>query len=277
MGGRGSSYSRSVTGRQMRITLQGTQTQQQQQIAGPAGNALPDDDDNTPATPSVPDVTAISQMDDSQLAALVQTAQTTDLPNHLNDTPNLTQRFVYAAGLNAKPTVLDATAFANFMQQNNISQSEIIARSVKGAQYTSGGLSYNLTDKMVNQMLVHSKLNYIGGKVGGSAYGCGSYFAQTGGANTGYGNATITAVLNPSTARVIQERQLRRMATQYAKTHPQFAKAVGTYTGSTWGTSTQRNNMSIYALALGYNVISDGTGPGTYYNVIDRSALVVRE
>lgn len=272
MGGRGSSYSRSITGRQVRMPLQGAQ--QQQQTAVPV-NAQAPDDNNTPVAPSD---TAISQMNDAQLAALVQNAKNIDLPNHLADVPNLTQSFVYAAGLNGKPTVMDGPTFDAFMRQNNIPRSDIIARSVRSISYTSNGLTYNLTDQQVNNMLVHSRLNYIGGKVGGSLYGCGSYFAQTGGANTGYGNATITAILNPATARVISDSQLSRLARSFAASHPQFARAVGPYTGGSSASSASRNNMSIYALALGYNVISDGgSGAGTYYNVIDRSALIVRE
>lgn len=78
------------------------------------------------------------------------------------------------------------------------------------------------------------------------------------------------AVLNPSTAKVITDTQLRQRAAAFSQSHPQFTRAVGPYS-----TSFHNNNMSIYALAMGYNVIKD-SGSG-YHNVIDRSALVYRK
>lgn len=41
-----------------------------------------------------------------------------------------------------------------------------------------------------------------------------------------------------------------------------------------YSTTFHNNNMSIYALAMGYNVIKDSSSG--YHNVIDRSALVYK-
>ena len=119
-------------------------------------------------------------------------------------------------------------------------------------------------------MMTQSRLNYIGGKHGGQAYGAGTYFDQTGGRNTGYGQTTVTAVLNPKTARIVSSSDLAKKAAAFDRSHPKFAKATGGYS-----TAFYNNNMSIYALAMGYNVIKDATG--SYHNVIDRKALVYRK
>ena len=130
----------------------------------------------------------------------------------------------------------------------------------------------------------YSRLNYIGGKHGGQAYGAGTYFAMTGGSNTGYGGAPAQAVLNPKTAKIIGDTELYMAAKSFARSHPKFAQAMG-------GTprnpvNIDQSNQSVWALAMGYNVITDHSkdssgkylrGRGDYYNVIDRSALVYKK
>jgi len=239
----------------------------------PNANQTPNDQ-NTPVQPGA--LTNLSQMSDDDLAQLVNDSKNAIMPNHLADADDPTQKFVYQAGLNALPQVLDSASFQQFMQDNNISQAQILARSVKPIQFNAMGVNFSYSAQNVADMMMYSKFNYIGGKHGGQAYGAGTYFAQTGGANTGYGSLTVNAVLNPATARVISDTQLARQAAAFAKTHPKFARAVGGYVSS--GSKFRGNNMSIWALAMGYNVIYDGTNDSsTYYNVIDRSALVYRK
>lgn len=230
-------------------------------------------DQNTPVTPQA--LTNISQMSDDELAALVIAAQGAVMPNYLADRDDLTQKFVFQAGLNEKPTVLDTKDFMQFMQDNNIPQTQVINRSVDDISYTNQqGYTTNLSAQQVQDILKYSKLTYIGGKHGGKAYGAGAYFAMTGGRNTGYGANTATAVLHPTNAKIIDDNLLYTKAKSFAQSHPKFAKAVGSITNS---------NMSVYALAMGYNVITDHSAKngsymrgnsGDYYNVIDRSALV---
>jgi len=229
---------------------------------------------NTPLQPG--GVTSLTQMTDDDLADLVNASKSAIMPNHLADADDPTQKFVYQAGMNSLPQVLDATSFQQFMADNNIQQRQILARSVDPIQFQAMGVNFTYTAQNVADMMMYSKFNYIGGKHGGQAYGAGTYFAQTGGANTGYGGLTVNAVLDPSKARVISDTQLAQKARAFAQTHPKFAKAVGGYVSS--GSKFKGNNMSIWALAMGYNVIYDGTNnSSTYYNVIDRSALVYRK
>lgn len=228
----------------------------------------PPTDQNTPVQPAA--VTNLTQMTDAQLAQLARNAKTIDMPNFLNDVADQTQRFVFAAGINEKPTVLDDADFNQYLQDNNIPRSDILSRSVDSITYRNNdGTKVSMTAQDVIDMMKYSRLNYIGGKVNGQAYGAGTYFDMNGGRRTGYGGTTATAVLNPATAKIITDRQLAIKARAFEQSHPQFARAVGSY-----DTSFKNNNMSIYALAMGYNVIKDATGG--YHNVIDRSALVYK-
>lgn len=274
MGGRGSSYSRSTnTLNRMGYgsppvaapQLQMQPTPAQPQPPQPPVAQQPPSPQNTPATPNALD--ALSNMTDDQLAALMVASRRADMPNHLNDVADATQRFVFQAGLNEKPTVLDDASFAQFMQTNNIPQSQIMSRTVGGAVYSVNGTNYKMQPQQVVDMMKYSALNYVGGKQGGMVHGAGTYFDMNGGSRTGYGSGntvTALAVLNPATAKVIDHSALNSRVSSFARSHPKFAAAVGAYNS---------HNMSIYALAMGYNVIRYGS----YNNVIDRSALVYRQ
>lgn len=228
-------------------------------------------DQNTPVDPQ--SLKKIAAMSDDELAALVNASKQAQMPNYLADVNDPTQRFVFQAGLNEKPMVLDTAEFTKFMADNNIPNGQIIARSVNSIRYTNQqGYATNLTAQQVQDILKYSKLTYIGGKHGGQMLGAGAYFAMTGGSATGYGQNTAVAVLNPNTAKVISDSSLDSKASAFAAAHPKFARAVGRYTNKT---------KSIYALAMGYNVIAERSGrrsnSGDYYNIIDRSALVYRK
>lgn len=258
MGGRGSN-SKIQKRTQAQAQVQAAQVVQQ----------VPDDT-NTPVTPNA--LTALSQMDDAQLAQVFLASQQAALPNHLDDASDITQKFVFHNGLNDKPMVLDAASFKQFMADNNIQQSEVLSRSINGGVLkTSAGGKRNLTAKDVADMMMYSRLNYIGGKHGGQAHGAGTYFDMNGGGNTGYGHGlTVNAVLNPATAKVITSSALHAKAAAFDQAHPQFAKATGGY-----NRSFRNNNMSVYALAMGYNVIKDSNSG--YHNIIDRKALVYKQ
>lgn len=229
--------------------------------------------DPTPSAPPVNTngVDTLSQMSDDELAALVAASKTVDMPNHIGDVNDATQRFVYAAGLNEKPQAMDAAQMAQYMKDNNIPQGQMLSRSVNANTITVNGTQIVLSSAMIKAQFTDGKYNYIGGKYGGMAYGAGTYFAMNGGGNTGYGGDTLNAILSPS-ARVVYENTLYTKARSFAASHPKFAKAVG---------SINNRNQSIYALAMGYNVISSSPNirgnSGDYYNVIDRKALIVRK
>ena len=74
----------------------------------------------------------------------------------------------------------------------------------------------------------------------------------------------MIGVLSKS-AKPIEKSQLIRQSQSWAQKNPKSAQAIG---------RISNQNLSIYALAQGYNVITSGTG---YFNVIDRSAVVLRD
>ena len=90
-----------------------------------------------------------------------------------------------------------------------------------------------------------------------------------------YGHTTIQGILSPN-AKVISKQQLSNEYDQYIKTHPQTRKALGF--SAQRGSKGWKNSLSQFALIRGYNVISEKQwGNETYYNVIDRSALIVSD
>ena len=216
---------------------------------------------NTPVVPNAS--TALSQMTDDQLTQLYMQSRNVVMPNHLSDVSDETQRFVYMAGVNAKPLVLDKQSFDQYLKDNNIPRSRIMSRSVGKADYVVNGTTMHLSPAQVNDYTRYGDLNYVGGKWGGRVYGAGLYFDMNGGRSTGYANgATMISVLSP-TAKTITKSQLRSQTAQWSQSHPKFARAVGAFNNS---------NASIYALAQGYNVIKSDLN--NYHNVIDRSAMV---
>ena len=220
---------------------------------------------------------AFAQLDDKSMAAVINAAKNAVLPNQLADSNDLTQKVVFQAGINEKPMVLDRNAFNQFVQDNGL-QNNILSRSINSNSYTNAmGRQVKLSTSDISDMLKYSRLNYIGGKHGGMAYGAGTYLAQTGkiGGNTGYGGTTLNAVLNPATARIISDTRLTSAASRWAMSHPLSAKALGPFSNRT---------QSAYALAMGYNVVVDHYGhsnptpqqisKGDYVVVLDRKALV---
>ena len=216
-----------------------------------------------------------NKMSDDELANALKISRNVQMPNHIADVSDDTQNFAYANKLNAKPTVLSDSDFDNFLKQNGISDSQILIREVNGATFNSGGIRYNLTANDITDMFKTSDINYIGGKRGGQAYGAGTYFGMEGrNGSTGYASgATMMAVLNPKTARVISRNKISSEWNKFIANKPKLAKEYNSR-GSVGG-------MSVQALLMGYNVITSAynnssNSRGDYYNVIDRSAVVVR-
>ena len=226
-------------------------------------------------------VSMFNGMSDDQMAQAVKNSRNVDMPNHVPDVSDATQKFTYANGLNAKPTVLSDADFDNYIKQNKIGSNEYLLREVDPVRFNSNGVSFALSADDITDMFKTSDINYIGGKRGGQAYGAGTYFAM-GGFNhvTGYGSGadgvghkTMVAVFDKSKAKAIYKGSISSEWARFSATHSKTASAVNNLSGRT---------DSIKALLMGYNVItsqSNGSLKGSndeYYNVIDRSALVVR-
>lgn len=213
-------------------------------------------------------------MTDDELVNALKKSKNVDMPNHIADVSDSTQKFTYANQLNAKPTVLSDSDFDNFLKQNGISDREILIREVDGVSFTSNNVRYSYTANDITDMFKTSDINYIGGKRGGQAYGAGTYFGMEGRyGSTGYASgATMMAVLNPKTARVISKNNIDTQWNKFISNKPKLASSAS---------RLNYRDYSIKALMMGYNVIVSGGGNsshslGSYYNVIDRSAVVVR-
>ena len=214
-------------------------------------------------------------MNDAQVTSILKTAENVDLPNHLKDRYDPTQNLIYTIGLNEPPQVMDRKRFDAFRKTNNIPSSQIMTREVNGGTYTTtSGSKRKLTSQQVAQMWVSDPYNYIGGKHGGQALGAGAYFDMNGGRSTGYasGGTTTKGILNPQTARIIDHNALRKQAQTWAQSHPKAdaqLRRMANKSQASFGSAS----LSLYAAVLGYNVIKGNS----YYNIIDRSAFIVRQ
>lgn len=201
----------------------------------------------------------VQQMNDQELHDILLAITKQDLPDYLM--PNNQQRFVYALGLNTKPIVEDDATFAL-----NSKGKEIIYNA-QSTVSLNGPNGYTLTGDDIHDFLKYGDdtLQQHG------IHGNGINFTPNQSASSSYGNRQSAARLNPATARVISETQLKREYDSWIKNYPQTRKALGymSRNGNTYGDNT----YSQFALLRGYNVIS-ATQHGGMYVVLDRGALI---
>ena len=295
LGGRGGSSTGAATRRaqarqqmaqRVAAQVQANAAAQQAQVAAAVQAAPAQPTPVPPAAPAAPAtnttvtsnaVKNFAAMSDTAMAAEINKAVSVGMPNQLADRPDATQQLVFSAGFNEKPMVLDTKGFNQFMKANGMTTSDLLSRDVDPVSYkNASNTQVKMTAQDVIDMMMYSRVNYIGGKVGGQALGAGTYFDHTGGKGTGYGGSghkTAVAVLNPKTAKIITYSQLKSDIPSWKRSHPKSAKAIDNLAKKAGG----RSSESLYALAMGYNVISRNPGArGGYVNVIDRSALVYR-
>ena len=214
-----------------------------------------------PTSPMGKTLAEVQAMDDDQLHDFLIDVQKVDTPDFLNT--HHTQKMVYGLGLNDTPQVVPDAQLQTLIKQG----AKPIYRSVDGA-ITAGKVAFSGQD-MLDQ-LRYGDLTYLGdGRIGD-----GLYFSSSLSGSKLYGKTTVQGVLSPS-AKVISRQQLNNEYNQFIKSHPRSRKALGFSSkhGSSW-----HNSLSQFALIRGYNVISEYQyGGETYYNVIDRSALIVSD
>ena len=196
------------------------------------------------------------------------------------------QKFFYANGLNAKPTVLDDVEFSQYMKDNHLGKAQILTRNV------SNGDKLSATD--INNNTKYGDYTYLGGKYGGNAEGNGIYFARTGGDST-WGNSdwydkntskTMLAVIDKSKFNAIYVGDYYKEWSKFEKTHPKTAKAMNDVVDK--HRHAIGSQVTIASALMGYNVITNGTDTlkgymnkksdsSDFYNVLDRSILVIRK
>lgn len=198
----------------------------------------------------------VQQMNDQELHDILLAITKQDLPDYLM--PNNQQRFTYALGLNQKPVVEDDATFAL-----NSKGKEVIYN----AQSQANLRGYTLTGDDIHDFIKYGDDTLQQNGI----HGNGLYFTPSQSASSSYGNRMSAARLNPATAKIISESQLKREYDSWIQSRPQTRKALGYMARN--GNGYGDNTYSQFAMLRGYNVIQS-TQHGTTYTVLDRSALI---
>ena len=175
------------------------------------------------------------------------------------------QKVVRELGLNDKPKVLSEKEFNNQIKDNTP-----IYRGVKGTTKWDGkDYVVDRSGEDIVSNIKYGDKTYIGTGI----YGDGIYFTDSHSAANKYAGlnskAIATAFIDKSKSKIIDQAKLKDMRTEYFKANP-TVKQNGIF-----------SDLSSFALYKGYNVISvnskETEGNGNYYNVLDRSILVMKE
>jgi len=257
MGGRGSSSIAAASGNAGGTPLSMQMTANVQKPTTPSGHVLAD----------------LATMNDDELHDFLIGVQKIETPDWLNT--HHTQRMVYGLGMNDLPETVSHSEFQKLVANG----ATPIYRTVNDT--TIGGITWTGHD-MLDQIQYGSE-TYLGdGRIGDGLYFSDSFSGSKLYGYYGSKSPTIQAVLSPN-ARVISDTALRMKYDAFIKTHPRARRALGfaaKHSSRGW-----QNSYSQFALIMGYNVIkqfnthrSDApNGREYYYNVIDRSALIVTD
>lgn len=235
--------------RQLGVT-QPQQPQQQPQV----------DTTTQPSAMSV-DYNKFMAMTDDEKADVITNSISQGVPSHLSQTDF--QKFIYNSGLNDKPDIVDEATL-------NAMTGQELFRTVNAVYDKKNDISYN-ADQIAKQVQAGRVTRTSDN--GGSVYGRGIYFATTYGSSASSygrtsGNIKQTAIMRAkfnSNAKIIN----------YNQAHSGYNKEIssGSKLGKALAKCDTKSGISIYAMAKGYNVISDGYND--YMNVLNRGALTM--
>lgn len=199
-------------------------------------------------------------MTDDQKADAISKLASQGVPANLAD--NDFQRFTFNLGLNDKPQLVDDSVL------DTMNGTELF-RNVNSIKDKQHGITYS-ADEIASQVQRGSVTRVSDN--GGSLYGRGIYFASTYGSSSGYGKtrgdikttAVMRAKLN-SNAKIITDSKAQ------AGVRQEISK--GTKLGKALAKCDSYSQRSIYAMAKGFNVISDGCND--YYVILNRNAITM--
>lgn len=231
----------------------------QQQTPPQAQQQQPQVDNTQKASAFGTDYNTFMAMTDDQKADVISQAVSQDVPVHLSQTDF--QRFVYNSGLNDKPDVVDDATL------NSMTGTEIF-RTVNSVYDKNYDVSYT-ADQIALQVMAGRVTRTSDN--GGSVYGRGIYFADNKSSSSAYGNsygdvkktAQVRAKLN-SNAKIISHNN--------ALTGVNSEISSGSKLGKALKKCDYDSQVSIYAMAKGYNVITSGNG---YMNILNRNAITM--
>lgn len=222
-------------------------------------NQQPQVDNTQSASDFSTDYKTFMAMNDDDKADVITKAVKQGVPDHLSQTDF--QKFIYNSGLNDKPDVVDDATL------NKMNGTELF-RTVNNVYDRQNDISYS-ADQIAKQVMAGRVTRTSDN--GGSVYGRGIYFADSQRESSYYGNtrgnvkktAQIRCKLN-SNAKVINYNKASSGASQ------EIAK--GTKLGKALAKCDSKSQVSIWAMANGYNVLTSGHG---YYNVLNRNAVTM--
>lgn len=212
-----------------------------------------------PAQTISSDYNSFVNMTDDEKADVISSMISQSVPAHLSD--NDFQKFIYNIGLNDKPQLVDDATL------DGMAGTEIF-RTVNSVYDRKNDISYN-ADQICKQVQ-SGRITRVSDS-GGSVYGKGIYFADNLRDSTDYGNssgnvkktAVIRGKLN-SNAKVINYHSALSAASKEANS--------GSKLGNALKKCDSESMVSLYALAKGYNVITNGRN---YYNILNRNAVTI--
>lgn len=272
MGGRGSSYNRSILPPTpvlaQAVDDDDDQDDQQQQPQNMLTANLAKGTANTPSGYTLDD---FKQFNDRQMSDLVDWAETQmNLPGNLHDDP--TQRLIHALGVDQPMDNIGGRALQKYVDAG----ATVLYRGLDGS--TRNGV-YTDADTIADSIRSGNQFNT--GGWGGQAHGGGMYMTDVYRGTKYYGTQHVIGAVFNSKANHIDGQSLISKADAWLKSHPsmkwKLARIANVSTSAP--TSTLLNSYgyrarSIAALAMGYTSISDDVGGGeNYYVILDRSTL----
>lgn len=224
-------------------------------------NATPQVDNTQVAQAMGSDYLNFMAMSDDDKANFINNVTSQNVPAHLSDTD--LQKFIYNSNMNDKPQLVDDSVL------DTMNGTELF-RTVNNVYDRQNDISYS-ADQIARQVQA-GRITRTSDN-GGSAYGRGIYFANDYTESSYYGNtrsnvqktAVVRAKLN-SNAKVISHNKALTGCSNEIRSGSKLGKALGK--------CDRQSQISIYALAKGYNVISANNGSG-YFVILNRNAVTM--
>lgn len=250
-------------------SLAGAGNIQAQQNVTPPTAPQPDPntkvDDTTQPTKMSTNYDSFMKMTDDEKADAISTAISQGVPVHLSQSDF--QKFIYNSGLNDKPDIVSDSQLDSMTGQE-------LFRNVNNVYDKKNDVSYN-ADQIAKQLMSGTTTRTSDN--GGSAYGRGLYFATTYGSSAGYGN-TVGNIKKTAVMRAKLNANAKVIDYYSASAGAQREISAGTKLGKVLSKCDHASATSIYAMAKGYNVISDssrGAKGSDYINVLNRGAITM--
>ena len=225
---------------------------------GAGGGAIADTTQN--ATPMGTGYTSFMQMSDDDKADMISKMTSQDVPAHLAN--NDFQKFIYNTQMNDKPQIVDDATL------DSMNGTELF-RTVNSVYDSRNDLGYSATE--IAKQVQTGSVTRVSDN-GGSVYGRGIYFADNYIDSTSLYGRTKGDVKKTAVMRAKLNSNAKVINYNSADNGARAEIAKGTKLGKALSKVDQASQASLYALAKGYNVISNGR---TYLNVLNRNAITM--